>query len=59
MFRKGVLVSEVIEHPVSKGFWKTSNLPKAHFAQQSSNAPSGMPSREGENGSKMPKMIGL
>ena len=39
---EGVLVSEVIKHPFSKGVQKTSNLPKVRFAQQSSNVTSSM-----------------
>ena len=38
---------------IPKEFKKTLNLKKVWFAQQSSNAPSGMPSHKGEKGSKM------
>ena len=47
------------ERPASKEVRSTSNLKKVSFAEQSSNASSGMPSREGEKGSKMAKMVDL
>ena len=56
---KGAPVYEVIERPDSKGVQNTSNLPRVNFSQQSSKATSGMPYREGEKVSKMPKMIDL
>ena len=51
--------SEVHERPASKEVRSTSNLKKVSFAEQSSNASRGMPSREGEKGSKMAKMVDL
>ena len=53
----GLTVSEVIKCLDSEVFQNTSNLNKVCFTQQSSNSPSGIPSREGEKGSKMTKTI--
>ena len=56
---KGSTVSEVLEHTASKGGLKASNLNKFHLAQQLSNAPSGVPSCEGNNESKISKIHDL
>ena len=56
---EGDPVSEVIERLAYNFVRNTSDLNEACFVQQISNAPSGIPSREGEKGSKMPKMIDL
>ena len=60
--RKGVSVSEVIEIPDSEVFLNTQDWKKVAFYQQLSNAPSGVPSCEGDNvdkGSKKPNMIDI
>ena len=60
--RKGVSVSEVIEIPDSEVFLNTQDWKKVAFYQQLSNAPSGVPSWEGDNvdkGSKKPNMIDI
>ena len=44
---KGEYVSEVIKHPDSEGVQHTLNSKKVRFYQQSSNAPSRMPSHKG------------
>ena len=62
LYSVGVYASEVIEHTDSEGVLKKSHLTKVCFDQQWSNAPSGMPSRKGDKGSKgskIPKMIDL
>ena len=56
---EGASIFKVINHPASEGVLKTSNLNKVCFDQQSSNRHSGVPSREGEKGWKMTKMIYL
>ena len=59
MVSKGSSVSEAIWRPIFKGVQNTSNLPKFHFDQQSSNVPSGIPSHKGEKGPKIPKRMNL
>ena len=52
--RKVAPAYEVIEPPASEGVWNTSNSKKLRFTQQLSNVSSGIPSCEGEKGSKFP-----
>ena len=47
------------ENPASEGVQIKNNLKKIHFAQQSSNTPSGVPYQEGDKGSKIPNIIDL
>ena len=52
-------VSEVIKRPVLEVVQNISNLPKVHFPQQSSNVPSGIPSRKGRKEPNISKMVDL